>query len=104
LDEPLSSSEPTGRRPDLSPQREIHSDPESTTRRTEHVTGRRMLLVSSFEDLHPLVLVPEHVGRRREQFQIRPRERRYFVSERKRLLSVPPRKPGVRRATAFELV
>ena len=76
FDQPLCAAEPPGGRPDLTAEHEVRADPEGTTRRTQRVTAAGMPLVGPLEDLHPFVLVAEHVRGRRQKLEILGRERR----------------------------
>ena len=87
LDQALRPSKPPTRATDLAAQGEMHPDPEGTACCTELRAVFGMLLKRLLEDSRPLLLAPEHVGRRRKQLELLTRRR---LLRRKSVVRLPP--------------
>ena len=91
LDQTLSTTEPSTRRPDLTSDREGHPDPEGAARCAWPVAGVQAHLVSTLQERQEVVHATDHGGRDREQLEVVRPQRRGLVGARQRLVGVQPR-------------
>jgi hypothetical protein len=70
LDHALRAPDPPSGRAELAAYRELHTDPEGAARRLQALLVLRVASERPLENLHPLVLVPEHVRGGRELFEL----------------------------------
>ena len=70
VDNALRAAEPAGSRAHLSAQREVHADPERAARRAQALPTFGPPMKGPLEDLHPLVLITEHVRGGAQQLEL----------------------------------
>ena len=104
LEEPLSPSEPSGRRADLAAEREVHADPRRAANRAESLAVREEPLVCALEPCDRLVVATEHEGAGRDQLEIRRVERRVLVRAHQQVMGLEPGPASVGLAALLELV
>ena len=103
LEHPLRTSEPAGRAAHLAPERQIRADPPCTARGASSLAGVDVDVMGTLQEAHPLVIAPEHVGRRRQELDVFGAERLRLIRTGQGLVGVPPCARGIGSASALEL-
>jgi hypothetical protein len=103
LDQSLRASEPARGGTEFASDRELHADPECAACGSEHAIRVGVQSAGTLEDLHPLLLVAEHVGGGREQLEVFGLQRRRLLRAGERVVRISPSEPPVCRPAAFEL-
>ena len=104
LDESLSPSEPSSRRADLAPGGEVQADPRRAASCAESLAVLEEPMVRALEPCDRLVVLSEHEGAGRDQFEIRALERDPLVRARQQVVGLEPGAPREGLAALLELV
>ena len=102
VEEALPTSEPTRRRPDVSPEGKVRPDPEGAANREQWLARLEVRRMGALQRPHPLVFATCHVGGRAEQLEVVRFELRCAVGLRQRLVGVRPRAIGDQLAASFQ--
>ena len=93
FEQPVSASEPAGRGGGLSSKQHVVTDPERAAHGRQSLAVVQVSMMGALESADVVVIAAKHVGRPRQQLEVRRSERLRLVGARERLESLDPR-PG----------
>ena len=103
LELPLRASKPSSGAGVLAAEQHVVSDPERTPHGAQRLAGFQVPVMSPLQRPDILLIPTAHVGRSREQLQVRRVQTLRVVSGCQRLMSLDPRALGIRLATPLQL-
>jgi DNA-binding transcriptional ArsR family regulator len=104
LEQPLSAAEPARGRPHLTAERKVHADPERAADCGQRLALFRVRVVRALQQRNPFVDEPEHVGRRRQQHEVRAGQGSRAFDVPQQLVGLTPRGSRVGIPASFQLV